>query len=109
MMGSDIRTPEIRSVSDGSDNLVFVYDNEPRNEQIVRKMFEHAMRDERVVVWNGDEIFTKGKDLNEMIMNKFFKKEPINLIEEYLRQHSYGGIKLMSNIRMWSKVDIWNK
>ena len=33
MMGSDIRTPEIRSVSDGSDNLVFVYDNEPRNDQ----------------------------------------------------------------------------
>ena len=109
MMGSDIRIPEIQSVADGCDNFVFVYDNEPRNEQIVRKMFEHAKRDERVVVWNGDENFTKGKDLNEMVMNKFFNKEPVRLMEEYLRQHSYGGIKLMSNIRMWSKVDIWKK
>ena len=109
MMGSDIRIPEIQSAADGCDNLVFVYDNEPRNEQIVRKMFEHAKRDERVVVWNGDEKFTKGKDLNEMVMNRFFNKEPVESIEKYLRQHSYGGIKLMSNIRMWSKVDIWKK
>ena len=109
MMGSDIRVPEIQSAADGCDNFVFVYDNEPRNEQIVRKMFEHAKRDEKVVVWSGDETFTKGKDLNEMVMNRFFKKEPTELIEEYLRQHSYGGIKLMSNIRMWSKVNIWKQ
>ena len=44
-----------------------------------------------------------------MVMNRFFKKEPVDLIEEYLIQHSYGGIKLMSNIRMWSKVDIWKQ
>lgn len=107
MMGSDLSTPEIVSAAGGFDNLVFVYDNEPRNSQIVERMYTRAQKGESIVIWPGDAKETKGKDLNEMVLNGYLKFRPNERLLDYFEQHTYTGMKALVKMREWAKVDIW--
>ena len=73
--GSDFKKiPE-----DIKDNAILVYDNEPRNKQIIKKMEEVIDLGYRVCIWN-DKRITEYKDINEMIMGGLSESEVVDII-----------------------------
>ena len=73
--GSDFKKiPE-----DIKDNAILVYDNEPRNKEIIKKMDEVIDLGYRVCIWN-DKRITEYKDINDMIMNGLSESEVLDII-----------------------------
>ena len=78
------------------DNLALVYDNEPRNKDIVRIM-ERAIKDGfRLVIWPPTWQF---KDINEAILGGVSQKE----LMETLYTHAYGDLQVKLAIRDWKR------
>lgn len=75
--------------------LVLIYDNEPRNKQIVYLM-EKAVKNFKVVIW--DE-FTQEKDINDMILSGLTKDGLFDII----KQRTFGGLSAQLEFRKWRK------
>jgi len=86
---------EIHPRLENSD-LVFVLDNEPRNEQIV-KYNEKLIEDGRKVCIWPDHI--THKDINDMIYTM-----SVDEIQEIIDKNTFSGLEAKLRIRKWSKV-----
>ena len=76
------------------DKLVLVFDNEPRNEEIV-KIINKAIEDKfKVVIW---PTFIKEKDINDMQLSKINYKELI-------KNNTYSGLTLQLNFNKWKRI-----
>ena len=89
MAGSDI---DCRSF--GWSDYIWVYDNEPRNRQIVERITNSIDRGEKVVIW--PQAVTK-KDINDMIMVGL---NP----QEIIKQNTYQGIQAKIKLTEWKRV-----
>lgn len=78
-------------------NIVFVYDNEARNKEIVDKMYKCVRRGFKIVVWPKK---TKYKDINDMIVGGEILDNIISTIEE----NTFEGLKARLQINQWKKV-----
>ncbi len=79
-------------VSPFKDNIVFVYDNEPRNKYTVKAMRKTIKDGYGVVLW--PEIAQK--DINEMVLAGTFSRE-------LLEDHTYRGLMAETKLAAWSK------
>lgn len=78
-------------------NFVFIYDNEPRNAQIV-KLIEGAInKNYAVVIWP-DTI--KEKDVNDMIISGYSADK----IEEIISSNTFKGLEAKLKFTTWRKV-----
>ena len=76
------------------DNIVLVFDNEPRNQELV-KIISNATDDNyKVVVWPSN---IKHKDINEMVLNNIDVKTIIN-------KNTFTGLRLKVNFNQWKKI-----
>jgi hypothetical protein len=74
-----------------------IFDNEPRNKEIVKMMQNAIKLEHNVVIWpNGIE----GKDINEMILGGISPDEIQNIISS----NSFNGLRAQMNFNMWKKV-----
>ena len=80
-----------------SRSLVYVIDNEPRNEAVVTTIGKLLDQDKKVCIWP-DHI--KQKDLNDMIMAGMSEKELIKTIKENTVSGLSGKIKFNN----WKKI-----
>lgn len=78
------------------ENATIVFDNEPRNKQIVEKMERCVQQKYRVCMWPD----TPGKDINEMIINGM-KSADIQLI---IDSNSYRGLEAEVRLVTWKKI-----
>jgi transcription elongation factor Elf1 len=77
--------------------LILVFDNEPRNKEIV-KLMEHAIDNHfNVVIWPE---MIKEKDVNEMILQGFDKDELCDIIEK----QSFINLRAKMEFINWKKV-----
>jgi len=78
---------------EGSD-LIFVYDNEPRNREIVSRIERCIERNQKVVIWPSgiDE-----KDINDMVLSGH---DVQNLIE----LNTYSGLEAKLKFTTWKKI-----
>ena len=74
---------------------VRVYDNQPRNRELLKLMRRSIDEGVRVVVWPEE---TRGKDPGEMAMNG---DDPVELC----RIHSYRGNRALLEFLRWKKID----
>ena len=74
---------------------VRVYDNQPRNRELLKLMRRSIDEGVRVVVWPEE---TRGKDPGEMAMNG---DDPV----EVCRIHSYRGNRALLEFLRWKKID----
>jgi transcription elongation factor Elf1 len=80
-----------------SDKKVLIFDNEPRNKEIV-KMMQNAIRlQHNVVVWPNT---IEGKDINEIILSGKSQYE----IEEIISSNTFRDIEAQLKFNMWKKV-----
>ena len=76
---------------------VLIFDNEPRNKEIVKLMQDAIKLNYDVVIWP-DTI--QGKDINEMVMNGISVDE----IESIISSNTFSGLEAQTKFVFWKKV-----
>jgi transcription elongation factor Elf1 len=77
--------------------IICVFDNEPRNKQIIQSMRKCITLGFSCVIWK--ETFTDEKDINDMILSGKSRKSII----EYILKNHYNGLSLELEINNWQK------
>jgi len=80
-----------------SDKKILIFDNEPRNKEIVKMMQDAIKLEHNVVIWP-DTI--QGKDINEMVMNGLSPDE----IESIISSNTFKSIEAQLKFNFWKKV-----
>ena len=78
-------------------NIVLIYDNEPRNKDIVRQIEKSIEEHYNVVIW--PEMMEE-KDINDMILNGFSPDE----IQDIIDKHTYVNLRAKMEFINWKKV-----
>jgi len=78
----------------GIGNPVWVYDNEPRNAQIVARYASAIDRGERIVIWPTN---IREKDINDMVL------AGLNVMD-VLKSNTYSGLEAKIKFNNWKKV-----
>ena len=81
------------SCLEGSD-LIFVYDNEPRNREIVGRIEKCIERGERVIIWPSN---IKEKDINDMVLAGHDAMS-------VLKSNTYSGLEAKLKFTTWKKI-----
>jgi len=89
MCGSDL---DIRTF--GWSNYIWVFDNEPRNREIVERIGKTINRGDQVVIWPSN---IKEKDVNDMVLGG---QDIMNVLES----NTYSGLKAKIKFNNWKKV-----
>jgi hypothetical protein len=78
-------------------NITLIFDNEPRNKEIVKKL-EKAIEDHyNVVIW--PEMIEE-KDVNDMILSGFSKDD----LQDIISKHSFINLRAKMEFVNWKKV-----
>ena len=88
MAGADVSSDSL----DGTTH-VFVYDNEPRNVQIVSRISKHISNGESVVIWPNN---IKEKDINDMYLAGLS-------VNEIVQSNTYQGLTAKLKFNDWKK------
>ena len=75
-------------------SIVFVYDNEPRNREIVNRIGKCISRGQSVVIWPSGII---EKDINDMVLSG------LNVMD-VLKSNTYSGLEAKIKFNNWKKI-----
>lgn len=89
MCGADVDV-----VSCGISNPVWIYDNEPRNSQITRRIEQTIDQGYRVVIWPSN---IREKDINDMVLSG-------HKVQEIVDKNTYKGLEAKLKFTSWKKV-----
>ena len=89
MCGSDV---DIGSF--GWSNYIWVYDNEPRNREIVNRISKTIDRGDKVVIWPSD---ITHKDINDMSLGG-------HNVQKLVQSNVYSGLKAKLQFNTWKRI-----
>jgi len=92
MAGSDGNLSEY-----ARSDLVFIYDNEPRNQEIVKKVEKQVENGYSVFLWPDLVPF---KDINDCILGKLTEDDVLRMI----KNNTYNGLAAKFKLSKWRKV-----
>ena len=78
------------------ENVVLIFDNQPRNKQVVKRVETFAQRGYAMVIWNSNWTY---KDINDAVLSGCSVSE----IEYLLNKSTFKGLALKLAIRDWKK------
>ena len=78
---------------EGSD-LIFVYDNEPRNKEIVRRISDTIERGNKVVIWPSNII---EKDINDMVLGGYN-------VKDLVQSNTFEGLQAKLKFTTWKRI-----
>jgi len=78
---------------EGSDTIL-VYDNEPRNREIVKRIGRCIERNQRVVIWPSNIV---EKDINDMVLAG-------HNVMDVLKLNTYSGLQAKIKFNNWKKI-----
>lgn len=81
----------------GKHDFVFVWDNEPRNKEIVRHMNEAINSEKNICIWPQN---IKEKDINDMVMAGYSSTQ----IQEIIDNNTYNGLRAKLQFENWKKI-----
>lgn len=88
---------DLASLRDIADDVVLVWDNEPRKITIMKKVEKAIEEGCSVVIWKGENTFN---DINDAIMQGFSIEE----INELIRERTFTGLRAMLEYNNWKKI-----
>ena len=91
MAGAEGNTNALQNV----ENAIFVFDAEPRNKEIHKRMEKVIDAGHRICIWPSD---VSGKDINEMYMNG------LTNVDELIRENTYKGLQATLKLTEWRKT-----
>jgi transcription elongation factor Elf1 len=77
------------------ENAVFVFDSEPRNKEIHKRMEKVIKQGHKICIWPSD---VPGKDINEMILNGMYD------VEKVIENNTFKGLQAELKFATWRKV-----
>ena len=80
---------------ENTDNAIFVFDAEPRNKEIHKRMERIIRNGHRICIWPSD---VPAKDINEMTL------AGLNNVEELIRENTYKGLEANLKLMSWRKT-----
>jgi hypothetical protein len=89
MCGSDI---DIRSF--GWSDYIYVFDNEPRNREIVNRIEKTINRGDKIVIWPSE---ISQKDINDMILTG-------HDVQSVIESNVYQGLEAKLKFNIWKKI-----
>jgi len=89
MCGSDV---DIGSF--GWSNYIWVYDNEPRNREIINRISKTIDRGDKVVIWPSD---ITHKDINDMSLGG-------HNVQKLVQSNVYSGLKAKLQFNTWKRI-----
>jgi len=78
------------------ENVVLIFDNQPRNKQVVKRVESFAQRGYAMVIWNASWNY---KDINDAILSGLSSSQ----VEHILNKTTFKGLALKLAIRDWKK------
>ena len=78
----------------GISTPVWVYDNEPRNSEIVRRISDTIDRGERIVIWPNN---IHEKDINDMVLAG-------HDVQSVVESNVYSGLKAKLQFNSWKRI-----
>jgi transcription elongation factor Elf1 len=78
----------------GIDNCVWIYDNEPRNAEIHRRIEQCISRGDKVVIWPSN---IKEKDINDMVLSGLD-------VQSVVESNTYSGLEAKLKFTTWKKI-----
>ena len=93
---ADSNLPSATKVFDKS-KVVLIYDNEPRNKEIVKQMEKAIEEHYNVLIW---PVMVEAKDINDMILEGFSQFE----IEDIIEKHTFVNLRAKMEFVNWKKV-----
>ena len=80
-----------------NENITYIFDNEPRNKEIVKRMYKVIEQDFNVVIWPED---LQLKDVNDMIMSGLTKLE----LQDIISNNTYSKLSALTKLNYWKKT-----
>ena len=80
-----------------NENITYIFDNEPRNKEIVKRMYKVIEKDFNVVIWPED---LQLKDVNDMIMSGLTKFE----LQDIISNNTYSKLSALTKLNYWKKI-----
>lgn len=91
MNGAEGNTGSLRNL----ENAVYVFDAEPRNKEIHKRMEKVIKAGYKICIWPSD---VPGKDINEMYLNG------LTNVEKVIEEHTYHGLQAELKFASWRKT-----
>jgi hypothetical protein len=80
-----------------NDQVTYIFDNEPRNREIIKRMYSVVEKDYNLVVWPDD---MRHKDINDIIISGTSKAELLDL----LNKNTYSKLSALTKLNEYKKV-----
>jgi transcription elongation factor Elf1 len=93
MMGSSLNADDIFQGRD----VVYIYDNEPRNKDIVKLMDKTISKGYQIVIWPKN---VEEKDINDMVL----ANRDVDEIQAIISNNTFKGLSAMAKLSEWRKV-----
>jgi len=81
----------------GAEDLVFVFDNEPRSKEIINLMRKRIDDGFKIMIWNDHN---NCKDINDMILSGMSKVE----IQKIINENTHFGLSAKTRLSAWKKI-----
>jgi hypothetical protein len=78
----------------GISNPVWIYDNEPRNREIVQRISKSINSGQSIVIWPS---YIEEKDINDMILSG-------HNVQSIIESNTYSGLEAKLKFTTWKKI-----
>lgn len=83
----------------GNHDYVFVYDNEPRNKDVVKHMKKTIDMGKNICIWPA--LVSSRKDINDMVKNGGFQP---SMIQSIIDRNTFSGLEADLKLGQWKKI-----
>jgi|TARA_R110000803_G_scaffold208765_1_gene277689 transcription elongation factor Elf1 len=90
--GADLQITNVQP-----NNITYIFDNEPRNKEIVDRMSKLIEQGYNIVIWPDD---IQLKDVNDMIISGLTKDK----ISDIISNNTYSKLSALTQLNYWKKV-----
>ena len=89
--GADLQLPVDKK------DVVFIFDNEPRNKEIIDRMYKLIDKEYMIVIWPEGQ---KEKDINEMVINGKTKEQ----VQKIISDNTYSGLSAITQLNAYKRI-----
>ena len=80
-----------------NEEVTYIFDNEPRNKEIVKRMYSVVEKDHNIVIWPSE---IQSKDVNDMILSGLTKTE----VSDIIHTNTFSKLSALTKLNDYKKV-----
>jgi len=81
------------------ENVTYIFDNEPRNKEIVKRMYKMIDKNYNIFIWPES---IQSKDINDMIISGRL----IDEVKSIISNNTYNKLSALTRLNIWKKCSI---